>query len=46
MREVVAEANSISEIAAAAGTSRGLLFHYFPTKRDFRSHLRRTGQAA
>lgn len=26
---------SISEIAAAAGISRGLLFHYFPTKRDF-----------
>lgn len=27
---------SISAIAAEAGISRGLLFHYFPTKRDFR----------
>lgn len=26
---------SISEIAAQAGISRGLLFHYFPTKQDF-----------
>ncbi|GAA5042157.1 TetR/AcrR family transcriptional regulator [Nocardia callitridis] len=26
---------SISEIAASAGISRGLLFHYFPTKQDF-----------
>lgn len=26
---------SISEIAARAGISRGLLFHYFPTKQDF-----------
>jgi len=26
---------SISEIAAQAGISRGLLFHYFPTKHDF-----------
>src|SRR3989442_8847580 len=25
----------VDEIAAAAGISRGLLFHYFPTKRDF-----------
>jgi AcrR family transcriptional regulator len=25
----------IDEIAAEAGISRGLLFHYFPTKRDF-----------
>jgi AcrR family transcriptional regulator len=25
----------IDEIAAGAGISRGLLFHYFPTKRDF-----------
>jgi len=29
------EAVAIEEIAAAAGISRGLLFHYFPTKRDF-----------
>lgn len=26
---------SVSEIAAQAGISRGLLFHYFPTKHDF-----------
>ncbi|NLT05382.1 MAG: TetR/AcrR family transcriptional regulator [Solirubrobacterales bacterium] len=26
---------SIDEIARAAGISRGLLYHYFPTKRDF-----------
>lgn len=26
---------AIDEIAAAAGISRGLLFHYFPTKRDY-----------
>lgn len=26
---------SVSEIAAQAGISRGLLFHYFPTKNDF-----------
>ncbi|MGN2636137.1 TetR/AcrR family transcriptional regulator [Nocardia takedensis] len=26
---------SITEIAEAAGISRGLLFHYFPTKQDF-----------
>lgn len=25
----------VDEIAAAAGISRGLLFHYFPSKRDF-----------
>lgn len=29
------EAVSIDEIATRAGISRGLLFHYFPTKRDF-----------
>jgi AcrR family transcriptional regulator len=27
---------SISDIAEQAGISRGLLFHYFPTKQDFR----------
>ncbi len=26
---------SVDEVAAEAGISRGLLFHYFPTKRDF-----------
>lgn len=26
---------SVDKVAAAAGISRGLLFHYFPTKRDF-----------
>ncbi len=26
---------SVDDVAAAAGISRGLLFHYFPTKRDF-----------
>jgi AcrR family transcriptional regulator len=26
---------SIDEVAGEAGISRGLLFHYFPTKRDF-----------
>lgn len=29
------DAVSIEEIAAAAGISKGLLYHYFPSKRDF-----------
>jgi AcrR family transcriptional regulator len=29
------DAVSVDDVAAAAGISRGLLFHYFPTKRDF-----------
>lgn len=29
------DAISIDEIALAAGVSKGLLYHYFPTKRDF-----------
>jgi AcrR family transcriptional regulator len=29
------ETISVDEIAAAAGISRGLLYHYFPGKRDF-----------
>ena len=45
---------AIDDIAAEAGISRGLLFHYFPTKRDFhravaeaaaRDLLRRTAPA-
>lgn len=31
------EAVSVDDVAAAAGISRGLLFHYFPTKRDFQA---------
>jgi AcrR family transcriptional regulator len=31
------DAISIDEIALAAGISKGLLYHYFPTKRDFYS---------
>ena len=33
---------SIEEIATAAGVSKGLLYHYFPTKQDFeigRAHV-------
>src|ERR1700709_299942 len=26
---------SIEEVARAAGVSKGLLYHYFPTKKDF-----------
>src|SRR3954469_2944246 len=29
------EEGSIDDIAAAAGISKGLLYHYFPSKRDF-----------
>lgn len=29
------DAVSVDDVASAAGISRGLLFHYFPTKRDF-----------
>lgn len=29
------DAVSVDDVAVAAGISRGLLFHYFPTKRDF-----------
>ncbi|MEU1206085.1 TetR/AcrR family transcriptional regulator [Nocardia sp. NPDC005825] len=35
LRERALEDISIVEIAAQAGISRGLLFHYFPTKQDF-----------
>src|SRR3954464_6222832 len=31
------DAISIDEIALAAGLSNGLLYHYFPTKREFYS---------
>lgn len=35
LRERALEDISIGEIAEQAGISRGLLFHYFPTKQDF-----------
>ncbi|MFF0635343.1 TetR/AcrR family transcriptional regulator [Nocardia sp. NPDC004151] len=35
LRERALEDISIGEIATRAGISRGLLFHYFPTKHDF-----------
>ncbi|MTE17361.1 TetR/AcrR family transcriptional regulator [Nocardia aurantiaca] len=35
LRERALEDVSIGEIAEQAGISRGLLFHYFPTKQDF-----------
>jgi AcrR family transcriptional regulator len=36
---------SIDEIAAAAGVSKGLLYHYFPTKKDFILAALKRGQA-
>ncbi|NUP27311.1 MAG: TetR/AcrR family transcriptional regulator [Nocardia sp.] len=36
---------SVSEIAAQAGISRGLLFHYFPTKQDFQLEVVRHANA-
>lgn len=36
---------SIDEIAVAAGVSRGLLYHYFPTKREFILAALERGQA-
>lgn len=36
---------SVSEIAAQAGISRGLLFHYFPTKQDFQFEVVRHANA-
>ncbi|MQA26173.1 MAG: TetR family transcriptional regulator, partial [Micromonosporaceae bacterium] len=35
LTEVPIQDLSVDKVAAAAGISRGLLFHYFPTKRDF-----------
>ncbi|WP_067535967.1 TetR/AcrR family transcriptional regulator [Nocardia crassostreae] len=35
LRERALEDISVGEIAEQAGISRGLLFHYFPTKQDF-----------
>jgi AcrR family transcriptional regulator len=35
----------IGEIAARAGVSRGLLYHYFPTKRDFYVEVVRAASA-
>jgi len=36
---------AIEDIAAAAGISRGLLFHYFPSKRDYREAVVRAAAA-
>src|SRR3954469_18976227 len=36
---------SIEEIAEAAGVSKGLLYHYFPTKNDFVVAALQRGQA-
>lgn len=36
---------SVSDIAAQAGISRGLLFHYFPTKQDFQLEVAREANA-
>ncbi|MEV0295219.1 TetR/AcrR family transcriptional regulator [Nocardia sp. NPDC050710] len=36
---------SVSEIATQAGISRGLLFHYFPTKQDFQLAIVRHANA-
>ena len=36
---------AIEDIATAAGISRGLLFHYFPSKRDFREAVVRAAAA-
>jgi AcrR family transcriptional regulator len=36
---------SVSEIADRAGISRGLLFHYFPTKQDFQLEVVRHANA-
>src|SRR2546423_3698745 len=35
----------VDEIAEAAGVSRGLLYHYFPTKRDFYVAVNRAAAA-
>jgi AcrR family transcriptional regulator len=37
---------AIDDIAAEAGISRGLLFHYFPTKRDFHVAVARAAAQA
>ena len=34
---------SVEQVADAAGISRGLLFHYFPTRRDFMVAIARAG---
>jgi AcrR family transcriptional regulator len=36
---------AIEDIAVAAGISRGLLFHYFPSKRDYREAVVRAAAA-
>lgn len=36
---------SVEQVADAAGISRGLLFHYFPTRRDFLVEIARAGAA-
>ena len=34
---------SVEQVAEAAGISRGLLFHYFPSRRDFLAAIARAG---
>lgn len=45
LRQRLPEEVSIEEIAAAAGVSKGLLYHYFPTKQAFIVAALELGQA-